>query len=119
MNREQPEWTQHLLGKSVVNAELTQAGGELTLSDGSKLRFQDDSDCCSWIEVTKVATTDNIITHAEVVDTDEDEGGYEAKLVVLTEAGEVNLVEADASAGTGYYLHGFALGVSIDKGVKE
>jgi hypothetical protein len=102
----------HLVGKSVISADKTT--GEMLLSDGSKLIFdRTNDDCCSWIALSKMRTTEAMILSAEERDTDEGEGGYTAWVHVVTEAGELNLVEADADASNGYYLHGFALGVKV------
>lgn len=110
-------WNELLVGKSVASARRTDNGGELTLSDGTIVGFKDASDCCSWIEVTDIAGTDNIITSAEEWD-DEARGEYgetySARLVVLTEAGEFNLVEAKGNPGNGYYIHGFGLDVYVN-----
>jgi hypothetical protein len=101
----------HLIGKSIVGATVD----TLTLSDGTRLRFdRSDSDCCSWIELRSLSTTDNVITAAEFRDNeDESDGDYKAWLHVVTEAGELNIAEAEGNAGNGYYLHGFALGVTV------
>jgi hypothetical protein len=101
----------HLIGKTVVNATVD----TLTLSDGTRLRFdREASDCCSWLELRSLSTTDNVITGAEFRDNETDyEGAYRAWLHVVTEAGELNIAEAEGDAGNGYYLHGFALGVTV------
>lgn len=103
----------HLIGKTVTNATTD----TLTLSDGTRLRFdREASDCCTWIELRSLSTTDNIITGAEFRDNEDDtngEGAYRAWLHVVTEAGELNIAEAEGNAGNGYYLHGFALSVTV------
>jgi hypothetical protein len=107
-------YLEHLVGKSIISADP--ATGEMILSDGSKLFFDTyNSDCCSWIELTDLKTTDAMILSAEEQDTDEGEGGYSAWVHVVTEAGDLNIAEADADASSGYYLHGFALGVKVVK----
>jgi len=108
------KYLEHLVGKSVISADVDT--GEMILSDGSKLIFDKDNDsCCSYIELTKLQTTDAMILSAtEQDDEDEDgEGPYKARVHVVTEAGELNLAEADGNAANGYYLHGFALGVEV------
>ena len=103
------------VGKSVVRASMED--GTLELSDGTVVEVsKENDDCCSWIELVGLSTTDHIITHAEYGD-DEDEtggeGGYKAWIRVITEAGELNIAEADGDASNGYYLHGFALGLRV------
>lgn len=106
------DWVGVLVGKSIVAANMTT--GTLSLSDGTVLEFdKENSDCCSWIELAALATTANIITAAKVETTDDDEGPYTAWVHVVTEAGELRVVEANADASNGYYLHGFALGVKV------
>lgn len=105
-------YLEHLVGKSVVSADKTT--GEMLLSDGSKLIFdRSNSDCCSWIDLTELRTTDAMILSATEEDTDEGEGGYDAWVHVVTEAGDLRIAEADANASNGYYLHGFALNVKV------
>ena len=103
-----------LIGKSVVSANMET--GTLVLSDGTRIQFDlEVNDCCSWLNLTVLRMTPNIITAATLED-DQDqmgEGPYRAWLRVLTEAGDLNIAEADGDATTGYYLHGFALGVRI------
>lgn len=103
----------HLIGKSVVSATVD----TLTLSDGTRLQFElDESDCCSWMELRSLSTTGNVITAAEFRDNEDeidDYGNYKAWLHVVTEAGELNIAEAEGNAGNGYYLHGFALDVTV------
>lgn len=104
---------EHLIGKSVVSATVD----TLTLSDGSRLQFErEEYDCCTSIELRSLSTTDNVITAAEYRDNEDETGGegeYKAWLHVVTEAGELNIAEAEGNAGNGYYLHGFALGVKV------
>ena len=106
------ELTSLLVGRKVVQAE--NESGTLTLDNGVLIKFdKENSDCCSWIELEGLATTDNVITAAKFDNTDDDEGPYKAWLHVITEAGEVKIAEADADASNGYYLHGFALGATV------
>lgn len=103
----------HLIGKSITAA----TEDTLALSDGTRLRFdREESDCCSWIQLSSLSTTDSIITAAEFRDNEDETGGegaYKAWLHVVTEAGELNIAEAEGDASNGYYLHGFALGVTV------
>lgn len=102
----------HLVGRRVV---LT-SWPSLYLDDGTKLEFDTDNyDCCSWVQLTKLSECDHIITAAKFTDTDEGEGEYKAWLTVITQAGEFNVAELDGDASNGYYLHGFALGVTVTK----
>lgn len=105
-----------LVGRRVVAASMTDA--TLTLDNGVVLTFErENDDCCSYIELTGLATTDHVITRAEFRDNEDEtgyEGSYHAWLYVMTEGGPVNIAEADGDASNGYYLHGFALGVSVD-----
>jgi len=104
------ELSEHLVGQTVVAAEL----GVLSLSDGTRLVIdKENSDCCSWIELTGVNPTEGLITSVKVDNTDDYEGEYKAWISVVTEAGELNIAEADADATNGYYLHGFALDVTV------
>lgn len=104
---------EHLVGKSVVAADQN----TLTLSDGTIMQFDESADdCCSYLELTRLATTENIITAASFGDNEDETGGegaYRAWLHVVTEAGELNIAEAEGDASNGYYLHGFALGVKV------
>lgn len=107
---------QRLIGTKVMSANQD----SLFLSDGTQLRFdREDYDCCSSIELRSLSTTNHIITAAEFRDNEDETGGegrYKAWLHVVTEAGELNIAEADGDASNGYYLHGFALGVEIIEG---
>jgi hypothetical protein len=105
-----------LVGRSIVEAE----GANLTLDDGTVLEFdKDNSDCCSYIELVNSRSTNSIITAVKVEDDEGEygEGAYHAWIRVLTEADPygINIVEADGDASNGYYLHGFALGVTVTK----
>jgi len=107
-------WLSVLVGQRVVSA----TDDTLTLSDGTTVTFDTtNDDCCSWIELTRLTTTDHIITAARLEDNEDETGGegaYRAWLHVVTaEAGELNLAEANGDASNGYYLHGFALGVKV------
>lgn len=105
----------HLVGQSVTAADLD--GGTLTLSDGTVVTFdKTNHDCCSSIELTALNVTGNVITAASFGDNEDKTGGdgaYKAWLHVVTEAGELNIAEADGDASNGYYLHGFALDVTV------
>lgn len=108
-------YLEHLIGKRVVSANTET--GEMTLSDGSRLIFQTtDSECCSFIDLAALHTTDAVILSAETRDNEDETGGegeYKAWVHVVTEAGELNIAEADGNASNGYYLHGFALDVEV------
>lgn len=105
-----------LVGQRVIDA----TEDTLTLSDGTKLRFERTADdCCSWLKLQALATTDNIITAARYGDNEDEafgegEGEYRAWIHVITEAGELNIAEAEGDLGSGYYLHGFALHVTVN-----
>jgi hypothetical protein len=105
----------YLIGREVVSADLDT--GTLALSDGTRLVFDKDNyDCCSEIELTSLAAGPGLITGVRVEDNEEETGGegaYRAWIYVITEAGEFNIAEADGDASNGYYLHGFALGVTV------
>lgn len=109
-----------LIGQSITEAHED----TLVLSDGTRLVFdREDSDCCSWIGLETLRPCPNIITAAFVEDNEHEtgwQGDYKAWIRVVTEAGELNVAEADGNASSGYYLHGFALGVRVvEKGVGE
>lgn len=102
-----------LVGNMITEVEDT----VITLSNGAQLKFEKETgECCSWIELKKLATTPSIITAAKFED-DEGDGDdpYKAWIHVITEAGELNVAEADCDPGTGYYLHGFSLDVWLIK----
>lgn len=103
----------HLIGHRVVEA----TGNTLYLDNGATLEFQEhNDDCCSTVELDKLATTDHVITSMTVEDNENETGGegaYRAWIHVITEAGELNIAEADGNASNGYYLHGFALRVTV------
>lgn len=104
----------HLIGRKVVEASMVDA--TLTLDNGVKLRFDRDADsCCSWVQLTGLFAADHIITSVRVDDNEDDEGEgeYKAWIQVVTEAGPINIATADGNASNGYYLHGFALGVTV------
>lgn len=104
------DWDDILVGHSIVEAD--EKTGTLVLDDGARLVIdKENSDCCSWIELTTLRPTTNIITAVTVENTDDDEGEYDAWVTVLTEDGPVTIAEAKADASNGYYLHGFALAV--------
>lgn len=107
------ELLNHFVGKSIVSADIDT--GMMVLSDGTTLEFEKEAfDCCSWIELTSLRTTPNIITAASIEDDETDgTGPYRAWLHVVTEAGELNVAEARGDASNGYYLHGFALAVTV------
>lgn len=104
-----------LVGRSITSANMEL--GALTLSDGTILIFDNyNEECCSSIELAALNTTENVITAATFGDNEEQTGGegpYRAWLHVVTEAGELNVAEANGDASNGYYLHGFALGVTV------
>lgn len=106
-------WLDLLVGHRVIAT----SDDTLTLSDGTTLTFdRENDDCCSWIELERLTTTDHIITAATLDDNEDETGGegaYRAWLHVVTEAGELNIAEATGDASNGYYLHGFALGVTV------
>lgn len=112
-------WVAQLVGKSVVEA----SEDTLTLSDGMTLQFErSNSDCCSWFELKSLTTTDNIITHAEIRDNEDDtngDGEYRAWVHVIAGADELTLVDGEGDATNGYYLHGFALGVKVTAGASN
>lgn len=105
-----------LVGKSITGADLETR--TLTLSDGSRLVFDAHNwECCSRVDLTALTTTNNVITSAgfdmeyEPCD-EEDRSPYQARLSVLTDAGQFTVAEAEGDASSGYYLWGFALGAT-------
>jgi len=104
--------SEYLIGKSVVSAD----DERLTLSDGIRLRFDtSNSDCCSGIDLSHLWPCENIITAVEVCDNETDgQGPYSAWIQVVTDAGIKRIAEAEGDASNGYYLHGFALSVTIE-----
>ena len=113
-------WIRLLEGRRIADATETR----LTLDDGTTLDFsQEEDDCCSWVVLKHLASTDAIITRAEEVIENSDavyEAGAFGKRVstrvfihVVTAAGELNVAEAEFCPGNGFYLHGFALEVTV------
>lgn len=105
-----------LVGHKVVSVCLET--GQLLLDNGTVLEVQKEADyCCSYVELTGLFTTDNIITDVRIEDDEGDydshEGDYKAWIQVITEAGPINIATADGDASNGYYLHGFALAVTV------
>lgn len=91
----------------------------LVLDDGTVLQFEtSNDDCCSSIVLTALHNAGaKMITAAEVMDNEDATGGegeYRAWIHVVTEAGEFTVAEADGNASNGYYLHGFALSVTVN-----
>jgi hypothetical protein len=107
-------WVKALIGKSIVSTEMGEHEGRLVLSDGTALVIQANmSDCCSYLNLTSLATTENIITAADIRDTDGGIEEYSTWIHVVTEAGEFKVAEADGDAGNGFYLHGWELDVEV------
>lgn len=110
------DWDELLVGHAIVSADTER--GRLTLDNGFVLKFEkENADCCSWVELSCLRATNNIITKVEVKDTEDETGGegsYEAWMQVVTDSGEVvKIAEMVGDASNGYYLHGFALGVRV------
>lgn len=110
--------TRRLVGNSIVSADVST--GRLVLSDGTVLQVAASNDeCCSFVNLTALRTVGNVITAVRLED--EDGAGeslasspYRAWVSVLTDAGElVDVAEAAGDATSGYYLHGFALPVTV------
>jgi len=105
------DWTDLLIGRSIP----TVTEDSLILDDGTRIKFDEADDCCSYAIVDKLRTCKNIITSVRIID--EGDSDYEenlrAEVVVLTDAGEINIVEQSGSEGTGYYLHGWSLRVTV------
>lgn len=107
-----------LVGRSIVSASTEDA--TLVLDDGTVLEFdRSNSDCCSWIELTALRGTNNVITRAEFGDDEDDPDNdnypyYNAWLQVITDEGPLKVAEAHGNASNGYYLHGFALNVNVE-----
>lgn len=106
------DWDEVLVGHKIVESDFE--AGTITLDDGKVIKVQkNNDDCCSWVELTALRTTDHIITAVKVENTDDDEGEYKAWMQVITEGGPINVMEMDGNASNGYYLHGFALPVEL------
>lgn len=116
------DWDDALVGRSIVDADTEKA--RLTLDNGAVIEFdRENSDCCSYVELTCLRATNNVITKVEIKDNEDETGGegeYKAWMQVLTDSGEViKIAEMDGNASNGYYLHGFALGVRLVKSPEE
>jgi hypothetical protein len=110
------DWDDILVGRTIVEADTGHA--RLTLDNGAVIEFdRSNDDCCSYVELTRLRATNNVITKVEVKDNEDETGGegaYKAWMQVLTDSGEViKIAEMDGNASNGYYLHGFALGVRL------
>jgi hypothetical protein len=108
------------LEEVLVGHSIDRVEGEdtLVLDNGVRLQFDRyNSSCCSSIDLVVLrATHSNVITKVTVADNEDEtgyEGPYKAWITVLTEAEELNIAEADGNASNGYYLHGFALDVTV------
>jgi hypothetical protein len=69
-------------------------------------------------ELKALASSTSIVTAAKFRDTEQmgtygELGSYSATITVITEAGELNLANAEGDASNGYYLHGFALDITV------
>jgi len=110
-----PAFMNALLGRRIV--AIDDEATTLILDNGVRMEFEVDiSDCCSSVVLKSLATDENVITNVEVADNEDETGGegaYRAWIHVITEAGELNIAEAEGDASNGYYLHGFALAVTI------
>lgn len=116
MNQGPDKRLDFLLGQRVISTDLD--AGTLTLSNGNEVQIEkSDYDCCSSIDLVRLATTDNVITAAGFGDNEDEtdgEGAYSAWIYVVTDDGAViHVADADGDASSGYYLHGFALGVDL------
>lgn len=114
MNAE--EAAELLVGRRIVEATTD----SLILDDGTRLTFETStSECCSSIDLVSLRdAAAALITNAKVLDNEEEtggEGGYRAWIHVITDAGEFTVAEADGDASNGYYLHGFALNVTVSR----
>jgi hypothetical protein len=108
-----------LLGQRIVAVDLE--AGTLTLSNDNKVQIETTHyDCCSFIDLVRLATTDNVITAAGFGDDEDETGGegsYSAWIYVVTDDGAViHVADAEGNASNGYYLHGFALSVELVPG---
>jgi hypothetical protein len=105
-----------LVGHQIVDAYREQGFGWLKLDDGTLIQIDEDqSDCCSYSDLTKITTTDNLITAVSLVDDDDPESGYRerARIQVVTESGIVDVAECITDPSSGYYLHGWSLGITV------
>lgn len=93
--------------------------GLLTLDDGTRIYARGNEGGCICGAgdycLTKLATTDNIITAAKVIANPGSDyvGNYEGTYVISVFAGndEINVAEFEGSDGNGYYGTGFQLSV--------
>jgi hypothetical protein len=103
------DWTKALIGHSIPFV----TENSLVLDDGTRIEFTDNYDCCSWADLNKLRTCDNVITDVRIEDDDSGEGSYSAWVYAVTDKGGVEIVNQDSNASNGYYLHGFALKVRV------
>jgi hypothetical protein len=112
------ELTQDEVVAELVGNYITGATEDtITLSSGAVLQFDTEADCCcSYIELTSLASSTSLISSAKFEDNEDETGGegkYKAWIHVITAADELNIAEADGDASNGYYLHGFALPIRL------
>lgn len=96
----------------------TDPTGLLTLDDGTQVYVAGNDGGCACsagcYDLTKLATTDNIITSVKVIDQssgDYSEGEGRYSIFVITAAEELNVAEFEGDDGNGYYGTGFHLAV--------
>jgi len=117
---ETSDLTSLFAGRSIVAVDMVEGVGvtsTLTLSDGTVLEVIPNEGGCIcgagdyWI--SRMATTDNVITNVEVIDTETDEygEGHIFKIFVYTAHEALAAIEIEGDDGNGYYGTGFWIGV--------
>lgn len=124
MNGNEIDWSDLLVGRRVVSSDMNYdnlGAPVLVLDDGTRIEIEPgDSDCCSWVSLDSLATTDHVITAAEYIsgeaiktDDGEEIGDYSFRIHVLTEGGEADIINGTGDTTSGYYLSGFDLDVNV------
>lgn len=113
-----------LVGHRIVKAEMNLPGdygrndnGKLTLDDGTEIAVIPNIGClCGSGDyyITRLATTENIITAIRIVDDPAGDGtdGTGYAIYVITGNDEINVLQIDGDDGNGYYGTGYWLEIN-------
>lgn len=108
------------LKKTLIGRKITHTDpdtGRLTLDNGTIVEIDTRADdCCSYLQLAELHTTEHAITNVWTTDDEHITGGdspYTAWIYVLTDGGEKAIAEAHGDATSGFYLHGFALNAHV------
>jgi len=108
-----------LIGKRIT--EVDTGAGELTLDDGTRLIFEDTSDCCAWFsaQLQEGNLTDNAVTRVDCdYPTAADPYDEAWSLHILAGDNRIASVDIEGNSTSGYYCHSINLRV-LSKGVEQ